>query len=252
MATMSLHRCPTHDGRLVVSMRGWRGRPSNRATFIQRPPLAPLSFCKKFHLTLTYGLHRPAHHHWPSHEIDTTGQLTVPGRPGNGRRPPRGEKLGRTPLCLGVPMPTEIHRSPSHHSPRDQERHGTKVASPFLPDIAVAFDPEIRRALPEQQLGERRQGDRRKKDGLGLLPPSVSPQERENRSTLNTLIGALLSAFGAFIAAGGVGLLGPGFMWSSLWSIILGIAMLGQGLRLVGRRERRQSGRRKVRADGRE
>ncbi|WP_456829239.1 hypothetical protein [Deinococcus sp. UYEF24] len=102
-------------------------------------------------------------------------------------------------------------------------------------------------AAPDQ-IGERRRGDRRKKDGLGLLPLATTPEERENRTLLNRLIGGILAGLGSFVVGGGVGLLGPQYKWNAAVSVILGVAMLGQGVYLIGKRERRQRGRRKVRA----
>jgi hypothetical protein len=112
-------------------------------------------------------------------------------------------------------------------------------ASPPQPDLLAG-----QAAL--DQIGERRRGDRRKKDGLGLFPLATTPEERENRTMLNRLIGGLLAGLGSFAAGGGLGLLGPQYTWNATASVILGAAMIGQGVYLIGKRERRQRGRRKV------
>ncbi|MGY2892546.1 hypothetical protein [Deinococcus sp. UYEF24] len=96
--------------------------------------------------------------------------------------------------------------------------------------------------------GDRRQGDRRKKDGLGLLPVATSPDEREYRARLNKLAGLLLAGFGAFIAGGSSNLLASGSTQSAVLGMVLGAVMLGQGVYMIGKRERRRRGRRKVRS----
>ena len=98
----------------------------------------------------------------------------------------------------------------------------------------------------EQPVGERRQDDRRKKDGLGLLPVATTPDEREYRARLNKLAGLFLAGFGAFSAGGSSDLLVAG----SVQNAVLGMVMLGQGIYLMGRRDRRRRGRRKVRSGG--
>ena len=78
----------------------------------------------------------------------------------------------------------------------------------------------------EQPVGERRQDDRRKKDGLGLLPVATTPDEREYRARLNKLAGLFLAGFGAFSAGGSSDLLVAG----SVQNAVLGMVMLGQGI----------------------
>ena len=103
---------------------------------------------------------------------------------------------------------------------------------------------------PEQQLGERRQGDRRQKDGLGLLPRASTPDEHEYRARLNRLGGLFLSGFGALIAGGSGSLISLGSTHSGLSGVVLGAVLLARGLYMVGKRERRRRGRRKVRSRG--
>lgn len=105
-------------------------------------------------------------------------------------------------------------------------------------------------ALLEEQVTERRNGDRRQKDGLGLLPVARNPDEREHRTQLNKLVGLFLAGFGAFIAGGSSNLLVSGSTQNALLGIVLGAGMLGRGIYLIGRRERRRRGRRKVRTNG--
>jgi hypothetical protein len=109
--------------------------------------------------------------------------------------------------------------------------------------------PEVEPVLEEQPVAQdnRRRGvERRQKDGLGLFPLATTPEERENRTMLNRLIGGLLAGLGSFAAGGGLGLLGPQYTWNATASVILGAAMIGQGVYLIGKRERRQRGRRTV------
>lgn len=96
--------------------------------------------------------------------------------------------------------------------------------------------------------GDRRQEDRRKKDGLGLLPVATSPDERAYREQLNRLSGMVLAGFGAFIAGGSSSLLVSGSTQNAVLGMLLGAVMLGRGLYMVGKRERRRRGRRKVRS----
>jgi hypothetical protein len=103
-------------------------------------------------------------------------------------------------------------------------------------------------ALLEEQVSERRNGDRRKKDGLGLLPVARTPDERAYRTQLNKLVGLFLAGFGAFIAGGSSNLLVSGSTQNAVLGMALGAMLMGRGLSLVGRRERRRRGRRKVRA----
>ncbi|WP_407571197.1 hypothetical protein [Deinococcus altitudinis] len=102
-------------------------------------------------------------------------------------------------------------------------------------------------ATVQHEAGDRRQGDRRKKDGLGILPLATSPGEREYRARLNRLTGLLLAAFGAFIAGGSSNLLVSGSTQNAALGMVLGAVMLGQGVYMIGKRERRRQGRRKVR-----
>ena len=101
-----------------------------------------------------------------------------------------------------------------------------------------------------QNTGDQRRGDRRRKDGLGLLPVATSTDEREYRARLNRLAGLLLAGFGAFITGGSSSLLKSGTIQNAVLGMLLGAVMLAQGLYMIGRRERRRRGRRKVRSRG--
>ena len=84
--------------------------------------------------------------------------------------------------------------------------------------------------------------DRRRQDGLGLLPPARTPEQRYRRERANKVGGFVLVLIGSFVVGGSLALLrgqlGPEFGFS----LTLGILVLSQGLWLLGRRERRKQG----------
>ena len=84
--------------------------------------------------------------------------------------------------------------------------------------------------------------DRRRQDGLGLLPPARTPEQRHRRERANRVGGFVLVLIGSFVVGGSLALLrgqlGPEFGFS----LTLGILVLSQGLWLLGRRERRKQG----------
>ncbi|MGY2892526.1 hypothetical protein [Deinococcus sp. UYEF24] len=129
---------------------------------------------------------------------------------------------------------------------RRRPRNYTYATQPAQNPPPHGTDPVIL----EEYFIERRQSVRRKQDGLGLLPVAKTPDERQYRTQLNRLAGLFLAGFGAFIAGGSSKLLTSGSTENAVLGMVLGAVMMGQGLYLVGRRERRRRGRRKVRAKG--
>lgn len=96
--------------------------------------------------------------------------------------------------------------------------------------------------------GERRHGERRKKDGLGLLPPARTPDARLARDRLNKLIGFLLVVVGAVIVGGLIPAI-QGGNGSFLFGMILALLVMGHGIGLIARRERRRGpDRRRIRS----
>ena len=84
--------------------------------------------------------------------------------------------------------------------------------------------------------------ERRRRDGLGLLPPARTPEQRRRRERANKVGGFVLVLIGSFVVGGSLALLrgqlGPEFGFS----LTLGGLVLSQGLWLLGRRERRKQG----------
>ena len=84
--------------------------------------------------------------------------------------------------------------------------------------------------------------ERRRQDGLGLLPPARTPEQRYRRERANRIGGFVLVLIGSFVVGGSLALLrgqlGPEFGFS----LTLGLLVLSQGLWLLGRRERRRQG----------
>ena len=112
----------------------------------------------------------------------------------------------------------------------------------------MASDAEVTPRSTEQQPSDRRQGDRRQRDGLGILPRARTPDEAEYRARLNKLGGFFLSCFGALVAGGGGSLLASGFTLNGISGLALGATLFAQGLYVIGKRERRRRGRRRVRS----
>ncbi len=85
--------------------------------------------------------------------------------------------------------------------------------------------------------------ERRRRDGLGLLPPARTPEQRYRRERANRVGGFVLVLIGSFMVGGSLALLrgqlGPEFGFS----LALGMLVLSQGLWLLGRRERRKHSR---------
>ena len=84
--------------------------------------------------------------------------------------------------------------------------------------------------------------DRRRQDGLGLLPPAMTTEQRQKRERLNRTGGLMLTVAGAFIVGGSLGLLFERPDVVSWMGVLLGLSMVAQGVSLVGRRDRRGSG----------
>ena len=108
------------------------------------------------------------------------------------------------------------------------------------------MDPDVGKT------GDRRQEERRRRDGLGLLPPARTPQERAYREQLNKVAGLLLVLFGASIVGSSARSMLHGSV-VALIGVALGLVALGRGIYLIARQERRrQAGRRKIRSRGNE
>jgi hypothetical protein len=114
----------------------------------------------------------------------------------------------------------------------------------------VAPDAEVAPRSTVQRPGDRRQGDRRQRDGLGILPRARTADEAEYRARLNKLGGFFLSGFGALVAGGGGSLLASGSTLNGISGLALGATLLARGLYVIGQRERRRRGRRRVRSRG--
>ena len=89
--------------------------------------------------------------------------------------------------------------------------------------------------------------DRRQRDGLGLLPRATSSKDRDKRARANRLVALVLTLFGAFVVVGGLTSLVVHPVALGVLTLVLGLFILGQGVLLARRPERRQSNRRKVR-----
>jgi len=96
--------------------------------------------------------------------------------------------------------------------------------------------------------GDRRHGERRKQDGLGLLTRARTPDARLARDRLNKLIGFLLVVGGAVIVGGLIPSIQRG-NGSSLFGVILALLVMVQGIGLIAKRERRRGrDRRRIRS----
>ena len=84
--------------------------------------------------------------------------------------------------------------------------------------------------------------ERRRKDGLGLLPPARTPEQRYRRERANKVGGFVLVLIGSFVVGSSLALLGKQLGPEFGFSLTLGILVLSQGLWLLGRRERRKQG----------
>lgn len=101
---------------------------------------------------------------------------------------------------------------------------------------------QLGRASQEGVFHEGAFTERRRQDGLGLLPPARTPEQRYRRERANRVGGFVLVLIGSFVVGSSLALLrgqlGPEFGLS----LTLGILVLSQGLWLLGRRERRKQG----------
>lgn len=84
--------------------------------------------------------------------------------------------------------------------------------------------------------------ERRRQDGLGLLPLAMTTEQRQKRERFNRAGGLMLTTAGAFIVGGSFGLLYAQPDVVSSMGVVLGLSMFAQGLSLVGRRDRRGKG----------
>ena len=85
--------------------------------------------------------------------------------------------------------------------------------------------------------------ERRRRDGLGLLPPARTPEQRYRRERANRIGGFVLVLIGSFVVGGSLALLQGQFGPEFGFSLTLGLLILSQGLWLLGRRERRKHSR---------
>ncbi len=85
--------------------------------------------------------------------------------------------------------------------------------------------------------------ERRRRDGLGLLPPASTPEQRYRRERANKVGGFVLVLIGSFVVGGSLALLQGQFGPEFGFSLTLGLLILSQGLWLLGRRERRKHSR---------
>ena len=88
--------------------------------------------------------------------------------------------------------------------------------------------------------------ERRRQDGLGLLPPAMTSEQRQKRERFNQAGGLMLTTAGAFIVGGSLGLLFERPDVVSWMGVLLGMSMFAQGISLVGRHDRRGQSRRKT------
>ena len=89
--------------------------------------------------------------------------------------------------------------------------------------------------------------DRRQRDGLGLLPRATSSREREQRARANRLVALVLTLFGALVVVGSLATLMVRPEQLGVLALSMGLFILGQGVLLARRPERRRSNRRKAR-----
>ncbi len=81
--------------------------------------------------------------------------------------------------------------------------------------------------------------ERRRQDGIGLLPAAVTSEQRRKRERSNRLLALFLILAGGFISGGSLTLLAHRMDPVLPLGLILGVVVLGQGVVLAGRRERR-------------
>lgn len=81
--------------------------------------------------------------------------------------------------------------------------------------------------------------ERRRQDGIGLLPAAVTSEQRRQRERSNRLLALFLILTGGFISGGSLTLIEHRMDPVLPLGLILGVVVLGQGVVLAGRRERR-------------
>jgi hypothetical protein len=82
--------------------------------------------------------------------------------------------------------------------------------------------------------------ERRRRDGLGMVAPTQTPERQRNRERANRAWGFVMFLTGAFLTGGTLALLRDsrdGAVWLGLF---LGLLLFGRGVRLLARRERRK------------
>ena len=103
---------------------------------------------------------------------------------------------------------------------------------------------QLGRASQEGVFQEGAFTERRRQDGLGLLPPARTPEQRYRRERANKVGGFVLVLIGSFVVGSSLALLGRQLGPEFGFSLTLGVLVLSQGLWLIGRRDRRRHDRR--------
>ena len=103
---------------------------------------------------------------------------------------------------------------------------------------------QLGRASQEGVFQEGAFTERRRQDGLGLLPPARTPEQRYRRERANRVGGFVLVLIGSFVVGSSLALLGRQLGPEFGFSLTLGVLVLSQGLWLIGRRDRRRHDRR--------
>ena len=134
---------------------------------------------------------------------------------------------------------------------------GRALASPGVPDrrrragdvqaggaSGKQGSGKLGRASQEGVFQEGAFTERRRQDGLGLLPPARTPEQRYRRERANKVGGFVLVLIGSFVVGSSLALLGRQLGPEFGFSLTLGVLVLSQGLWLIGRRDRRRHDRR--------
>lgn len=132
-------------------------------------------------------------------------------------------------ISPGSVLPPPVHPSQAHV--------GCPVTARRKSDADTGGGPQLNLRTPALPV------ERRRRDGLGLLPPAMTPQQQRQRARANRLAAAALIVVGAFVVGGSLSLLvqrSEPVVWLGL---IFGGVVVVQGVLLAGRRERRGTGR---------
>lgn len=120
---------------------------------------------------------------------------------------------------------------------------GTNSAQPGL-HAAIRFTSEQQHGLLGKRPVPRRGGpsgvhERRRRDGLGLLPRETDPRRRQARHRANQGLGIALILFGGTVMGCSLAFVQRGEAAHGGLALLLGLVTLLQGVWLVGRQERR-------------